>query len=83
MTKIENQTKVKNFEIGPNGEIIKNGEQLKPRLGIKAVPKNDIEEKVSTPPVEIPKKRTRWLKGSFVNKEQELTEIHETENHIA
>jgi hypothetical protein len=82
MTKKENQTKVKNFKIGPNGEIIKNSETLKPRPGIKPVPKNNIEEKVDTSPADEPKKRMRWHKGSFLNKEQESTEKYDSTNHI-
>lgn len=83
MTRAENKTEKNNFEIGPDGKITISGIELKPREGIKPVPKNIIEEKVGTISAKEPKKRTRWLKGSFVNKEQELTEIHEAANHIA
>jgi hypothetical protein len=56
MTRAENKTKKNNFEIGPDGKIIINGVELKPREGIKPVPKKNIEEKLNTIPVEAPKK---------------------------
>ncbi len=74
MTREKKSNLGQNFTI-VDGKIVKNGIKLPVKNGVSSSTLPEIRKKIPRIP--------RWLKGSFLNRQESTDENYQTKNHIA